>query len=298
MDYTVRQKIGVDGIGVFIEALSTSIKTYLTSGNVPAEHINRGLEFLSDTFGEHCMQIAREHKGEDTIYPPTPSWEILQKITDFIGNDLIFLVERNEWDGSVLQRENSADDDNGFLSQVSISSGIAEVACRAFSQLAQIGKAIDGVLTYHAIVKLLDGMILENRAFSEGYRQRFETGIWRRIRPNVAKRHYPATLRVYLEFLGLLLLSNSENQSTWIQNETERVRRLLYVDLKPLFESKEKMINGELMQDALLPQAMRYMDGKFYYRVGFGKGAEHEISEPPNSSPSVLEEVTDEHIGW
>jgi hypothetical protein len=114
---------------------------------------------------------------------------------------------------------------------------------------------------------------------------------------NVVRRYYPATLRAYLEFLGLLLLSNQENQGAWVQSEAERVRRLLYVDLKPLFEHEEKMINGDLMQSALLPQAMRYADGKFYYRGGFGKGPEHAISEPPDASQSALEGVTDEYSG-
>ena len=69
------------------------------------------------------------------------------------------------------------------------------------------------------------------------------------------------------------------------------MRRLLYIDLKPLLDKEEKMVNDELMKDALLPNHLDYKDGKFIYTFGFGKGPQQEILEPPLGSTSALEGV-------
>ncbi len=81
----------------------------------------------------------------------------------------------------------------------------------------------------------------------------------------------------------------------WLGEEIERVRRLLYIDMKPLLDANTKMVNDENMKDALLPSFMNYRDGKFTYKYGFGKGEEKEIPTPPEGSTSALEGVDLEH---
>ena len=93
--------------------------------------------------------------------------------------------------------------------------------------------------------------------------------------------------------MGFLLIFRGGDQGEWARAEMERVRRLLYVDLKPLFEAREKMINDELMEEALLPQVMRYEHGRFYYRGRFGRGTESESAPPSPGASSSLEGVTD-----
>mgnify|MGYP001581851227 CR=1 FL=1 len=66
------------------------------------------------------------------------------------------------------------------------------------------------------------------------------------------------------------------------------MKRLLYVDLKPLIESNTEMVNKEKMKDALLPKSMDYKDGNFTYRFGFGQGEEKIIPAPPEGSTSAL----------
>lgn len=292
IDYTMRPKIGADGIEIFIEALTRSIQTYLTSGEVPPERINRGLEYLSEIFGDQCLQVSHDNRGEGT-HPRTPAWETIGKISRFLGHDCIFFADRQTWNPVIRQMESAADDD-GFSSRQSIAASFAEAMCNAFSQLAIISKKVDITWTYYTVIQLLHGIMYGGDSLSSDYRRPFTDGIWKLIHENVVRRFFPATLRVYLEYMGFLLIFQSANQGDWVEGEKERVRRLLYVDLKPLFDAGAKMINDEPMQDALLPQAMLYEKGKFYYTDRFGAGNASEIAEPPAGSSSALEGVKDQ----
>ena len=296
LDYSMRPRIGAAGVDVLIESLSRSIKTYLISGRVPAGHINAGFEYISEIFGDRCMRADREREGNNATFPRTPAWETIDKIAHFLGHDLLFIAAQTEWDRSIIQSEAVGSDD-GFASSISISPAIAEALCEAVSQLSSIDKAANIFWSYQTVVELLHGLMLEDSAFSADYRRAFETGIWKRIHANVVRRFFPATLRTYLEFMGFLLVFSGSNRGAWAENQKERIRRLLYVDLRPLFDRAETMINGKSMQEALLPQVMRYQNGRFYYRARFGEGEESQIDEPARDASSALEGIRDQYDG-
>lgn len=291
LDYTMRTQIGAAGIQVFLEALRRSLRTYLISGEVPAERINRGLEYLSQIFGDQCTQVGREHRGEG-VHPRTPAWEAIGKIAHFLGHDCIFIADRADWN-RLIRRHEDAGDDEGLHSRLSVASGLAEATCNAFSHLATIDKSVDITWSYLTVVDLLHGLNAGSPTLCSDARGAFSREIWSRIHENVRRRFFPATLRVYLEFIGFLLVFRNGDRGPWANEEKERVRRLLYVDLKPLLDSKERMINDELMEAALLPQVMRYENGRFYYRGRFGKGSESEIAPPRPGATSALEGVMD-----
>ena len=128
--------------------------------------------------------------------------------------------------------------------------------------------------------------------YKQGYRAPFEKRMWEQIAKNVVNKHYPNALRTYLTFIGFTLASKGVGERKgWVGEQTERMRRLLFVDLKPLLDKGEKMINDEKMEDVLFPDGMRYQDGKFMYTMGFGRGPTVEIEEPPPGSKSALEGV-------
>ena len=115
--------------------------------------------------------------------------------------------------------------------------------------------------------------------------------MWEQIAANVINRHYPAALRTYLEFIGFCAASDENQRQGWVGEQAERMKRLLYVDLKPLLDTNTEMVNKEKMKDALLPKSMDYKDGNFTYRFGFGRGEEKVIPAPPEGSRSALEGV-------
>jgi hypothetical protein len=291
LDYSMRKDLGVIGIRVFTEALSRSIETYLKTGNVPPRHINNGLSHLSEIFGDLCMIISTEEKrGVDTKYSLKDEWWALHLVANFLGHGYAFLAYEEELNKSITEREKTTSEAS-FFSDSTINAGIAGALYKGFEQLSYIENTTD---TYHTVLELLHGMVYESER-KEGYRGAFEKRIWEQIAGNVINRHYPAALRTYLEFVGFCLASDQNQRQGWIGEQAERMRRLLYVDLKPLLDTDTEMVNKEKMKDALLPKSMDYKNGKFTYRFGFGQGEEKEISPPAEGAVSALDGIDLEH---
>src|SRR3989344_5782880 len=291
LEYSMRKEIGLSGISVFIEALSRSIKTYLKTGNVPPRHINNGLSHLSEIFGDLCLKISTEEKrGVDTQYSLKDDWWALHLVANFLGHGYPFLAYQEELNQTVTEREKTVLEAD-FFSGSTINAGIAAALYKAFEQLSYIENT---TYTYHTVLELLHGMIYESQ-YKEGYRQPFEKRMWEQIAGNVINRHYPAALRTYLEFIGFCAASDENQRQGWVGEQAERMKRLLYVDLKPLLDANTKMVNDEKMKDALLPKSMSYEVGNFTYTFGFGKGEKKVIPAPREGSTSALESVDLEH---
>lgn len=287
LSYSMRRELDTVGIRVLIESLSRAIKTYLKTGNVPARHINNGLSYLSEVFGDLCLKISvEERRGVDTKYALKDEWWALNNIADFLGHDYLFLGYQEQLDQRITETEKTASEAD-FFSDSTINAGIAGAIFKAFEQLSYIENTTD---VYHIVLNLLQGMMYEDE-LKEGYREPFEKIMWEKIAENVVRRFYPAVLKIYLEFIGFCLVSDRDQNQGWIGGQTERMRRLLYVDLKPLIDAGAEMANKEKMKDALLSKSMDYKDGKFTYKSGFGRGEEKEILPPSEGSRSALEGV-------
>jgi hypothetical protein len=285
--YSMEKEINLEEINVFIEALSRSIKTYLKDGRVPPRHINNGLSHLSEIFGDICFKInLEEGRGIDTKYSLKNEWWALHIIAIFLGHDYLFLGHDEKLNQSIVDKEKTATEANPF-SELTINEGIAATIYKAFEQLSYIEKSTD---IYDIVHDLTHGMIYESN-LKNGYRDPFEKRMWQQIGANVIRRHYPAALKTYLVNFGYYLGSNKGKETDgWVNGQTERARRLLYNDLKPLFDKNTKMVNDEEMKSVLLPQEMSYKNKEFTYRFGFGKGEEKTIL-PPDDSKSALDDV-------
>jgi hypothetical protein len=286
------KELGTIGLRVFIEALSCSIKTYLKTGKVPPRHINDGLSYLSETFGGICRTISEiERKGGDISYTSLQEeWSALHQIANFLGHDYPFLAYQEELNADVAEKEKTVAEVS-FFSDSTINAGIAATLYKAFEQLSYIENTTE---SYHTVLELLHGMVYESER-KEGYRPPFEKRMWEQIAANIIHRHYPAALRTYLEFVGFCMASDENQRKGWIGEQAERMRRLVYVDLKPLLDNDTEMVNKAKMKDALLSTSMSYEDGNFTYTFGFGKGEKKVIPLPPEGSTSALEGVDLEH---
>jgi len=288
--------MSLSGIEVFKEALSRSIKTYLKTGNVPPRHINNGLSHLSNIFGDLCLKISIEEKrAVDTKYSLKDEWRALHVIAEFLGCDYPSMAYKNEVNLEVSEREKTTSEAS-FYSDSTINAGVTAALYKAFEQLSFIKNTVD---TYHIVLELLEGLIHESdRKNIEGYMEPFEKRIWEQIANKIIKRYYPAVLRTYLSFIGFCLASDRNQRQGWIGEQADKMRRLLYIDLKPLLVKDAEMVNNEKMKDALLPQTMDYKDGYFSYRFDFGRGKEEIISLPPKGTTSALEGVDLEHYSF
>jgi|GEM_PF-1115969 len=281
LDYQMSQKTDTESLEVVTKALSTSIETYLKTGSVSPRAINAGLSHLSEIFGSLCSKIQREKPK----YFVESDWWLINTISHFLGHDYAFLAYQEQLNETVTEQEKTATEAS-FYSDATINDGIAATIYKAFEQLASVSseETIDDV--YHIVLGLLHGMMYEYE-YKTGYRMPFETKLWEQIGRNVLEQTYPAVLPIYLSFMGFVLASDT-TRTGWVGEQAERMRRLLYVDLKPLLDSKQKMINGDEMEKTLLPSYMKYTGGKFTYTMGFGKGTPVEIAEPPVGSTSAL----------
>ena len=273
---------------VLIEALSKAVSTYLKTGQGSVRHINEGFEYLSNTFENVCRKIAlEESRGVDIRYVMQEEWWTLHDIAQFLGHTYPFLDYRDTLNQEVAEVEKTTSEAS-FHSDSTINAGVAALLYKCFEGLSHLEKTTDIHLILH---QLLEGMQYQEN-YKEGYKNPFEKRIWEQIAKNVIQRYYPATLRTYLASLAYYLSGKEIGTGTgWAVVQAERMRRLLYIDLKPLLDRGEKMANDELMKDALLPNQFDYKNGKFVYTTQFGKGPQSEILEPPAGSASALEGV-------
>lgn len=276
-----------NNVEVFIKALSNSIITYLKTGKVPARHINAGLSQLSEIFQNTCYKISDgEKRGEDTKYTLKDEWLILKRIAYFLGHEYIFLAYKEQMNENTTNEERMTLEAD-FHSYQTINAGVAAALYEAFAQLTYIK---DTTEIYHIVLDLFHGMT-NTEKYKEGYRAPFEKKIWQQIALNVAHRTYPSVLKTYLVFIGFCLASDIKHRRGWLGEQVEKMRRLLYIDLKPLLENNVKMVNEAPMKEALLPKSMEYKNGKFVYRFRFGSGRESEIVPPPDHSESIIASI-------
>lgn len=194
--------------------------------------------------------------------------------------------EKRELSTEVANIERTATEAD-FYSHLTINAAVAAALYKMLESLSRIEKTDD---SYHLVLELLNGIIHEPQ-YKVGYISPFEERLWQQIGANVLGRHYPMILRQYLNYIGFALAAGRNQQGGWVDGQTERMRRLLYIDLKPLLDSNEKMVDERTMREALLPDSMKYENGKFLYTMGFGHGPVVEIEKPPIDSLSALDGV-------
>lgn len=294
LGFSARGNTDSGTVKVFIESISRSIKTYLKTGKVPARHINNGIAYLSSIFEELCSKIAIEQKsGKNTRWDLDGNWWSLHEIAYFLGHDYLFIGHKRRFDGiddvvdKNIEKMEKAAKKADFYSNLAINEGIAEILYKSFEHLSRVEKDND---TYNTVLDLLNGMTHES-SHKEGYREPFEKRMWIQIGRNVLGKYYPMVLKSYLQFVGFSLVGGEGQRTGWIGEQSEKMRKLLYIDLKPKLDANEKMIDDTPMKEALLPDCMDYKDGKFTYTMGFGRGPTEVILPPPVGSESALKDI-------
>ncbi len=283
LDYLLTKNISVKGIEVIIKSLSVSIETYLKSGKVNAGQINAGFSWLSDIFENLCFKISEEERrGLDTTYALKEEWQSVNLISSFLGHDYSFLAYKEVLNEDVVEKEKKTNEAD-FDSSETINSGFSAALYKAFKSLSYL----KSMQAYYVVNNLLKSAIYEKDR-KEGYIKPFEKRIWQQIAENLTRGHYPAVLKSYLLFFGFRLASDNNQVSGWAQEQAEQIRRLLYIDLKPLIDNKAKMADNKEVKDALLPVTMIYRGGKFFYKFDYGKSEEKIILPPPDESVSAL----------
>jgi hypothetical protein len=291
LGYSARKDSRVS-IWVLIEALSKAISTYIKTGQGSVIHINKGFEYLSNTFEGVSRKLSMaKSRGVDTAYAMEEEWWTLHDISQFVGHTYPFLDYQDTLDLDVIVREKTTVEAS-FHSNSTINAGVAALLYKSFEGLSHTDE--NDHMYWMTLHQITSGMIYD-ASYKEGYREPFLRRLWQQIGANIINRHYPVVVKPYLAFIGFYLPNTEQRIVGWLGEEIERVCRLLYVDMKPLLDTDAEMVNKEKMKDALLPKFITYHDGKFFYKYEFGKGEEKEIPPPALGSISALEGVDLNH---
>lgn len=255
LSYFGEQEFKAVRIRVYIAALSSFIKAYRGSLNVPPLHITSGLWNLNELLMNLCLKIRNQESLEiNTSYGLREEVEGVRIITDFLAK-----LE--------TIKDKATNNDRMSFQDKTVNSYLAQSISRAVESLAYMKNSTH---IYYLVLNLFNGIDLRSEN-SVGYLAEFENYMWETIAKNVLKGQYPTTLKIYLIYFGMLLVPNCLRSNKWMEDQSERLRKALYVDLKPLLDKDTTMVNGAQMKATLLPENIVYADGNFIYIDNFGK---------------------------
>jgi hypothetical protein len=284
--YSWRGSINSSSVDVIIEVLTATIEAYYTKQGVSVRHISEGFELIGDVFHDTCINISLEEKrGIDTKRELADNWRILERIMRFLGHDYIFIAHRKTLRDGVVEDEAQAREADVHSSFV-VNEAYAFSLFKCISDLTYIPK--DVFRENHYRFDVLHSIMFEHD-LRNGYQTPFTEKLWKRIFYNVKEKHYPAVLWVYLDMMGFFLSGEAKGGDGWVVEEVKKLRRLLYLDLKPMIEAGELMINDKPVKDVLLPISITYENGDFVYHSGNKLSKSVVIARPPDGEKSMLE---------
>lgn len=284
--YSWRGNVNSITVDVIIEALSSAIETHYTNNGVSVRHISEGFELLGDIFNDTCLKISiEEGRGVDTERELEDDWRILSEISRFLSHGYLYIAYRKTFRDGVAEDEAQAIEANENASAI-VNEAYAYSLYKALSSLTWIPKTL--FKNSHVRTDVLHGIIFEGQQ-KQGYQKPFTDKLWKKIFYNLREKHYPAVIWVYLDMMGYFLSGEDTGGEGWAVEEARKLRRLLYLDLKPMIEAGENMINEVPVQEALLPVSIKYENGDFIYHSGNKLSKAVIIAKPKEGEKPMME---------
>lgn len=257
---------------VLITAIKHIICAYRQFQNIPIENITYALKNVNELFHNLCLKIRRLEKKEiDILHEYNEEWLALHLLSVFLG----------EFKG--INNHTSVSPAIGF--SVNLNQEFAIALSKSIGSLSLIK---DEAIIYLNMIPLLEALEIGTPPFAE-YIKEFEKQMWGKIAKNVVSRLYPSYLKSYLIYFGGWLPSDSCKLNQRSQTILENIRKLLYIDLKPLLDQNALMANGDLMKDALLSQSLIYENGEYAYLDRHNRSKR--VIFPPQDKTSIIETV-------
>ena len=262
------------GVKVLIKSLNKLIETYYLNEYLSPQTINSGIKLLSGIYGTTAKKAIINNKDNSMLL--SDEFNTMSDIIFFLTHTYRDIGYGKELKKKTLDHESGAQ--KAKLNSVShVNEALAGSMYKIFEQMDLFENSDD---VYHTVLDIFDAMNDEKDS-KPGYRKPFEERIWIQVAKNVVGRYYPNATKTFLVFGGYLAAIDISG-SDWSSDQAKRIRRLLYIDIKPLLELNTDMVNKKKMKDTLLPNSMDYKEGKFFYMFGFSfsEGKWSEIPEP------------------
>lgn len=243
---------------VYIEALETAVNKYGFSYASPFQELNNALSKLKD----HAEKIARLEDKNERGKLSTNSL-IMMAIETYLGHTFPLSYKDAVEKGTATDYEISASSNSRGYG--SLTNEYAKVLAKFFEVFYLSGNDDENVrMQVHSLTSEVvpihdDGSLYEN------IRTRFFEHIWKKIKDNVERGHYPVVIRYYLqEFNG-----EDTSQPQWRKDERNRLYAYMKTEVVPRLFKKELMLGGGLKEDKLLPDTIVFRrNTKRFYRKG------------------------------
>jgi len=286
--YQHRSNLSPDTIEIFTRNISMAIKNYHSGVDIEVKKINYGILMLSEMMDTAISEISLEEESSYEKITPVRS------LANFFGKSPLYLIKPEIFSAGVIDRELDTRTAN-LRSSRNLNEAFSQAMYRTFLQLGNI-KNLDNFEYYLLTLGLFESIKDESQRIP-GYKKPFEKKIWNQIARNVLKKVYPNITKPYLLFGGYLAANNLGTGDDWFAIQAEKIRQLLYVDLKPLFVKDLKMVNGKSMEEILLPASIIYNkeQGSFFRRQGILDTDLIEIPRP-RTETSAFHDISVENI--
>lgn len=245
-------------IKVFIEALKSSLKSYLSRKREYIDNyaLLEGFEALNNYMEGICLSVAF---GEVTIKEALPA---ISSVANFYGHVIPSLFE------SAVKNKNLYELDSK-LTDFDDPEGLYEKYTQCLYEFIKNISVIDissedEWSIYHQLTEAYWGLRHDN--FLTPVRENLLKLIWSQIEKNI-KGTFPSVMRSYLASLPWW----DDSRTGWEAMEVDKMKKKLLV-LKPDFKTQKRMANKKtLMTDALLPPSISFseIDDKIYYTNQF-----------------------------
>lgn len=267
VDFLIGDKVDPGKLDLFITALEIAIKGYWDNKYPPDfeySHFDKAFELVEDAFSKIIDEVELSGSKED--------WYITSKINQiafFVGHTFVF-----DYKGAVEENKVSQQDLDVVVERKSygiypktLTAGYARLVFDLLCALSRYPKK--EVIRLYAMSLAEPILIWDEPEFSK-IREVLLEYIWEQIKKNVERGYYPAILSTYLSLIGMW----QDGASPQGKKQYNRVVKFLNKELKPKILQKAKMLDGDLMEDQLLPLEVKFNRKRQIFEWQFRRGVQ------------------------
>lgn len=266
-DFLTDDKVDPVKLNLFITALKIAIKGYWNNkypGDFEYSHFNRAFEKIKDAFSKIIYEI-QSGESKDDLYVT----RMIHQITFFVGHSFIYDYKKAVKKNKVSQQDLDVivERKSYGIYPKTLTAGYARLV---FNLLCLLNRYPKKELIRLNAISLTTNVLRGDEPEFFKIREVLLEYIWEKIKENVETGYYPVILSIYLSLIGMW----QDGASSQKKEEYNRIVRFLYKKLKPKILKGEKMANGDLMENQLLPLEVKFNRKKKIFEWQFRNGVQ------------------------
>lgn len=234
-------------LDVYLKALKNAVEGYWFNPKSDQNiwPFNSGFQNLGD-YARNIVIMAIRDSSKKSIVSSR-----LGSVASFIGTDFMQFYEKAIKEKKIAENDIKVLRDRGKYSE-SLTAYYSELVFEFLETLAMIKNDDEDIrlTAYHATDRLFGVSVGRGEAF-DNLRKDTTSLIWKKIKENVERGHFPAILKVYLSLVAF----PSEHEDEPVCEERNKLIGYIEKELAPRILKDEKMGNKkDIMERVLLPE--------------------------------------------